>query len=237
MSLRLFHRIGHSTIEMRTLFVLLPFLCLSLLGRGLHSHVDENGVKVFTNFRVNRRDITPTSAPATDSAFRQSKYTSLFRASASRNRLDENLLKAIASVESSFNPRAISHKGCIGLMQLHPDTAKRFQVQNIFDPADNIEGGAKYLNFLMDFFHGELTQVLAAYNAGENAVIRHKGIPPYRETQDYVRKVSAMYDSLNTAPISTKQFFPKRLYRVLLPNGNILFTDASSPNLPSVGAK
>ena len=222
---------------MRTLLVLLPFLCLSLLGEGLHSYLDKNGVKVFTNIGVNRKDTTPTPAPATVSTLRQSTYTALFRASASRYRLDENLLKAIASVESSFDPRAISRKGCIGLMQLHPDTAKRFQVKNIFDPADNIEGAAKYLNFLMDFFHGNLTQVLAAYNSGEHAVVRHKGIPPYKETQNYVRKVSALYESLNTVSTSPKQFLPRLLHRIPLSNGNVLFTDTSSKHLPSVETK
>lgn len=222
---------------MQTLLVLLPFLCLSLLGEGLHHYIDENGIKVFTNIGVNRKDNPPIPTPATILTLRQSTYNALFRASASRYRLDENLMKAIAFVESSFNPRAISHKGCMGLMQLHPDTAKRFQVQSVFNPADNIEGAAKYLKFLMDFFQGDLTKVIAAYNSGEHAVVRHKGIPPYRETQNYVRKVSALYEFLNTKSTSPKQFLPGFIHRIPLTNGNFLFTNTHSKHLLFIETK
>ena len=99
--------------------------------------------------------------------------------------------------ESSFNAQAISYKGARGLMQLMPATAARFGVRDIFDPAQNIEGGARYLRFLLDTFKGDVELALAGYNAGENAVARYGNqIPPYRETQDYVRKISAHYARL-----------------------------------------
>lgn len=113
---------------------------------------------------------------------------------AQRNGIDEKLIWAVMRQESSFNSRAISYKGARGLMQLMPATAARFGVRDIFDPAQNIEGGARYLKFLLDTFNGDIELALAGYNAGEGAVFRYGNrIPPYRETQDYVRKISANY--------------------------------------------
>jgi soluble lytic murein transglycosylase-like protein len=98
--------------------------------------------------------------------------------------------------ESGFNFRARSYKGATGLMQLMPATARRFGVVNIYDPAENIEGGAKYLRFLLDTFNGDIDLVLAGYNAGENAVVNSGyRVPRYRETQNYVRSISARYGS------------------------------------------
>ena len=117
--------------------------------------------------------------------------------SAQRNGIDPQLIFAVMKQESSFNPQAISYKGARGLMQLMPPTAARFGVRDIFDPAQNIEGGARYLRFLLDTFNGDIELALAGYNAGENAVIRYGyQIPPYRETQDYVRKITANYARL-----------------------------------------
>ncbi len=112
-----------------------------------------------------------------------------------RHGVDAELIKAIIRVESNYNPLAVSVKGCKGLMQLHPDTARRFGVTDIFDPAQNIEGGVKYLKFLIEYFKNDIPKVLAGYNAGENAVTRYKGIPPYRETKEYVKKVESLYQS------------------------------------------
>ena len=93
-----------------------------------------------------------------------------------------------SQVESDYDPFAVSPKGCKGLMQLHPDTAHRFGVDDIFHPEDNLNGGIKYLLSLIGRFNGDLPLILAAYNAGENAVIRHQGIPPYEETVNYVKR-------------------------------------------------
>lgn len=107
--------------------------------------------------------------------------------------MDPELIKAVARVESNYNPTALSPKGALGIMQLVPATAERFGVADPYDPAQNIEGGVRYLKFLQDRFPGNLALALAAYNAGENAVRRHGGIPPYRETRDYVRKIRRLY--------------------------------------------
>lgn len=112
---------------------------------------------------------------------------------ARRFQLDPNLVHAMIQVESDYDPQARSRKGAMGLMQLIPATARRFGVENPFDPRQNIEGGVTYLNYLLDLFHGDVPLSLAAYNAGENSVLRAHGIPPFRETQRYVEKVTSLY--------------------------------------------
>jgi len=114
--------------------------------------------------------------------------------SAARNGVDPVLIYAMMHQESSFKTRAISPKGARGLMQLMPATAARYGVTNIFDPRQNIEGGARYLRFLLDLFEGDVKLALAGYNAGEGAVLKYGyEIPPYSETQEYVRRISRRY--------------------------------------------
>jgi len=124
------------------------------------------------------------------------KYDELIAASAARNGVDPDLITAVMRQESGFHQNARSYKGATGLMQLMPGTAARFGVTNIFDPAQNIEGGTRYLRFLLDSFNGDVDLALAGYNAGEHAVMNSGyKIPRYRETQNYVRSISARYDA------------------------------------------
>ena len=121
-------------------------------------------------------------------------YDDLVMKAGARHGVDPNLIFALMRQESGFNPRARSYKGASGLMQLMPATARRFGVSNIYDPAENIEGGVRYLRFLLDTFNGDVELALAGYNAGEGAVIRHGyTVPRYRETQHYVKVISARY--------------------------------------------
>jgi Transglycosylase SLT domain len=114
--------------------------------------------------------------------------------SGKRNSVDPLLLYSIMHQESSFKPRAMSYKGARGLMQLMPPTAARFGVRNIWDPQQNIEGGARYMRFLLDRFSGDVRLALAGYNAGEGAVLKYGyQVPPYSETQEYVRRISYRY--------------------------------------------
>ena len=114
--------------------------------------------------------------------------------SGKRNSVDPLLLYSIMHQESSFKPRAMSYKGARGLMQLMPPTAARFGVANIWDPKQNIEGGARYMRFLLDLFGGDVILALAGYNAGEGAVIKYGySVPPYSETQEYVRRIGQRY--------------------------------------------
>ena len=113
---------------------------------------------------------------------------------AARHHVSPRLVAAIIAVESEFNPRAVSRRGAQGLMQLMPATAAHLDVQDSFDTRENIEGGVKHLRVLMDRYHHDLPLVLAAYNAGDTAVLTHRGIPPYRETRQYVIRVLRRYD-------------------------------------------
>ena len=109
---------------------------------------------------------------------------------AAQHALPAPLIHSVIKVESNYNRFAVSSKGALGLMQLVPATARRFGVSDVFNPVDNIQGGAKYLKYLLDLYHGDYALALAAYNAGETAVARYGTIPPYRETQNYVQLVA-----------------------------------------------
>lgn len=113
--------------------------------------------------------------------------------------LDEDFVKAVINQESGFNPNATSHCGAMGLMQLMPSTAQGLGVKNAYDAEQNIEGGTKYLKGLMDRFGNDKSLALAAYNAGPNAVKKYGGIPPYSETQNYVKSVLSKYDRMKGA--------------------------------------
>lgn len=124
----------------------------------------------------------------------KSKYSSLISDAAYKHGVEEKLVHAVIQTESAYNPSAVSRTGAVGLMQLMPDTARRYGVTNRTDPVQNVNGGTKYLKDLLDMFNYNLSLAVAAYNAGENAVIRHNNsIPPYRETQNYVRQVLSLY--------------------------------------------
>jgi soluble lytic murein transglycosylase-like protein len=118
-------------------------------------------------------------------------FAGLIHAAATKNGVDENLIRHVIAEESNFNPRAVSRKNAQGLMQLLPETAARYSVANIFDPAQNIEAGAHYLKDLLIRYSGNLKLALAAYNAGPEVVDRFAGIPPYPETQKYVADITA----------------------------------------------
>jgi soluble lytic murein transglycosylase-like protein len=133
---------------------------------------------------------------------------------APRYEIDPQLVMALISVESSFNAKAVSPKNAQGLMQLIPETAERFGVKQVFNPAENIKGGLAYLRWLMAFFQGEVKLVLAAYNAGERAVERYKGVPPYEETRNYVQRITSMYKKL-THPYSADVVAPSTIMSAL----------------------
>lgn len=150
-------------------------------------------IHVMPNVRANAGGATSLGAFTTGNP----TFDRYIAESGARNRVDPTLLYAIMHQESAFRPRAISRVGASGLMQLMPGTARRFGVTNIFDPRQNIEGGARYMRFLLDFFGNDIVLALAGYNAGEGAVLRYgRRVPPYRETQEYVRRISRRYEVL-----------------------------------------
>jgi hypothetical protein len=146
---------------------------------------DMKGVKPAASATCGEPEAPPLHAPA--------KIIKLVEDMAPQYGLDPALVLAVMSVESNFRSTAVSPKNAQGLMQLIPVTAARFGVKNTFDPKDNIRGGMKYLRWLLSYFGGNVPLAVAAYNAGEGAVLKYKGIPPYAETRAYVRKVLAVY--------------------------------------------
>ncbi|MCI0414781.1 lytic transglycosylase domain-containing protein [bacterium] len=120
-------------------------------------------------------------------------YVDHVRSASEKYELDWRLITAVMKVESNFNPRAVSRKGALGLMQLMPDTAKLYSVKNPYDPGQNIDAGVKHLKKLMKRYNNKLDLVLAAYNSGEKTVDHYQGIPPYAETRQYVKKVLNFY--------------------------------------------
>jgi soluble lytic murein transglycosylase-like protein len=174
-----------------------------------------NGTLVITDapgswrYNIHRGDDT---AWLINAKGRPNPWDGLVEATAKEFGLDPMLVKCVILVESGGNPRAVSSKGARGLMQLMPGTARAYGVGNIFDPADNIRGGVRYLNFLLNLFQGDLNLAIAGYNAGEGAVSKYGRVPPYEETQDYVRKVLAAYNG--TPQLSASKFRTSRYSRI-----------------------
>jgi soluble lytic murein transglycosylase-like protein len=155
---------------------------------------------------------------------------------AAEHSLPPQLIHSVIRVESNYNPYAVSNKGALGIMQLIPETARRFGVKNAFDPEENIQGGAKYLRYLLDLFHGNYSLALAAYNAGEAAVTRYGGIPPYPETQNYVIEVGRRLDAARktaaipqaSAPVvaQAKPEGPAHIVEVAMADGSVRYVTA-----------
>lgn len=133
-----------------------------------------------------------TEAAAKAATVKTGSFGNIYQEAATKSGLDANLIRAIAEVESGENPNAVSSAGAMGVMQLMPGTAKSLGVENPFDARENVLGGAQYLKTLAKRY-GDLPRTLAAYNAGQGAVDRHGGVPPYQETQNYIKKVIQHY--------------------------------------------
>ncbi len=178
----------------------------------IYSFTDERGVVHFTNipgldrrYKLIRRE-AGSSIPRSGQAWMPSeadirRFSSIVEVAAKSHGIEPALVQAVITAESGFNPNALSRKGASGLMQLMPETARRYGVQNIFDPVENVHGGVRYLRDLLAMFNGDMRLALAGYNAGENAVIRAGNrVPPYVETQNYVPKVIDLYHRFRTRP-------------------------------------
>lgn len=152
----------------------------------------------------------PRTLPVIDD---QGDLRGLVQRLSSEHGLDPKLVDAVVRVESAYNPSAVSHKGALGLMQLMPDTARRLEVDDPFDPEQNVRGGIRELDRLIERYSGNLQLVLAAYNAGEGAVDRHRGIPPFQETRDYVARVLSLYTGSAYRVSDGRMISPVRLTR------------------------
>jgi soluble lytic murein transglycosylase-like protein len=174
---------------------------------AIYKYVDAAGSAHFTDKPDSKRyelfDLTRNGLTRSGDHYdprllaRAAQYDTIIEAEAKLAGVEPNLLRAVIVVESGFNPRAVSKRGAVGLMQLMPATAMRFGVSNRYDPRQNVRGGARYLGFLIDRFRQNVRLALAAFNAGEDAVDRSSGqIPPFLETREYVPKVLEIYQVL-----------------------------------------
>jgi soluble lytic murein transglycosylase-like protein len=131
---------------------------------------------------------------STNHSFTQQDIDRAIDQAAARHHVDPSLVRSVVKVESNFNPNAVSRKGAMGLMQLMPATARSLNLVNPFDPAQNVDAGVRHLRKLLDSYGGNVRLSLAAYNAGAGAVARSSGVPHFRETQDYVRRITNLYN-------------------------------------------
>jgi soluble lytic murein transglycosylase-like protein len=189
------------------LSVMLLFLAVPAMS-DIYRYEDDEGIVHFTDaptdkrFKIFMRDIKKDRQLRTrlriSGSVNPAEYDQIIASTSAKYGVSPTLVKAVIRAESGYNPNAVSSKGASGLMQLMPGTARSLKVSNSFDPQDNVEGGVKYLRFLLDTFRGDVSLALAAYNAGLGNVAKYGGIPPYNETRTYVNRVLSYMQSSQT---------------------------------------
>ena len=227
---------------MKSIIILLGvlFLLFPSAYADIYKYTDENGVVCYTDAplgkKANRiiKEKSVSSAPSQKKTGQTySKYTSDYHdivyEKATKYSLDPSLVKAVIKAESNWNERAVSRKGAMGLMQLMPTTANEMDVRNPFNPEENIEGGTRYLRYLLEKYNGDLTLALAAYNAGPKRIDTYGTVPPITETRHYVNRVLSLYNGkMNYAfdGESSNKKRPEPIYKVVLQDGTGLFTNS-----------
>jgi hypothetical protein len=201
-------------------FCFILLVAMPLLAESIPSSVPAPAVKTVVRAdvktgRLVRTFVASTAPPITPNMPAPKQLTELVDRIAAQQGVEAPLVQSVIRAESNYNPAAVSPKGAQGLMQLIPSTARRFGVADTFDAAENIQGGVRYLRFLLDYYHDDYTKSIAAYNAGEAAVDKYKGVPPYAETEGYVRAVSKNLDAerkrqQNAAPGATRTAAPSQ---------------------------
>ncbi|MEW6615408.1 MAG: lytic transglycosylase domain-containing protein [Thermodesulfobacteriota bacterium] len=186
---KMFKKCSTKKANLFNLILVLGILSISysISLADIYSFTDKNGVVHFTNVPTDPRYKLIIKEKHFDS--RSINYGSLISKISDKYMVDDTLVRAIIKAESDFNHKAVSNKGAMGLMQLMPGTAEDMDVNNPFDPEENIEGGVRYFKWLLDRFKDNLPLAIAAYHAGGDAVIRYSGIPPFDSTQKYVKQV------------------------------------------------
>lgn len=203
------------------ILLLLSFIHVNSSNAELYKFIDEDGIlhicskDKYNAYKAQLRKQKPRYIPVTPSYIQKA-----IDQISTEHRLDPHLIKAMIQVESNFERYAVSHKGAQGLMQLMPSIQKLYGVKDPFDVHQNVEGGIKYFKYLLRRYKNDIKLALAAYNSGEGAVSKHNGIPPYKETQGFVRKVLTNYQ--NYAGVTT----PKgNIRRVTTKDGVIKITN------------
>ncbi len=228
------------------LLVLIAYAATASVAYGdIFQYTDEQGVVHFTNVpgsgvkrptrvRAEARSAAPGSLASAPAAApkRQTNtpgtvpaaYHDYINTACEKYGVDPSLVHALVRVESDFNPYALSNKGAMGLMQLMPQTATDMNVKNSFSPQENVDGGVRYLRYLLDRYEGNLSLALAAYNSGETSVKRWGTVPPFKETKDYVKKVLAIYNGTGRTTLAPRY----TIYVGYAPDGTLILTDNPS---------
>jgi len=227
-------RLARLSVTLLSMAVLAP----QAWAGSTYQFEDEQGVVHYTNvpgdprYSFLRKDAEPSVAKAAPGgSATQSQglrpFAHLIRTAAERYGVDVRLVEAMVQTESAGNPTAVSPKGARGLMQLMPERAALLGVRNSFDPSQNVDGGVRHMRDLLQGFGGDVTLALAAYNAGEAAVRSYRGVPPFAETREYVRRVRALYDGAGPGSPKPADLVttPQRVYRAVAEDGTITFTN------------
>jgi soluble lytic murein transglycosylase-like protein len=230
---------------LRGALVLFAILAVSFFAKTANAQIakviDDDGRRFFVNAEPLRTpkltgararsniylpaetSLTGRSRPAVDMG--RDGAEKIVREASDRHRVDPALVRAVIETESNWNPKAWSHKGAGGLMQLIPTTAQRYGAYDVFNPQQNIDAGVQHLKRLLERYNGNLDLALAAYNAGEGAVDRAHGVPAYRETRDYVQKVQNAYFRPGSGRLADAYVNPHAIHRDVAADGRIIFTN------------
>lgn len=224
---------GTSKIINKKMFYLIVIMTLiagwSLSHADIFKYVDENGVAHFTNTpdtdypnykKIISEDKPRVQKQRSRGSSISSEYHQIVENKSAKYNVEPSLVKAVIKAESNWDSHAVSQKGAMGLMQLMPSTASDMAVSNPFNAEENIDGGTRYLRFLIDRFDGDVSLAIAAYNAGPGTIDKFGGIPPIPETKNYVKQVLSMYNG-NINSKGTQDI----IYKVVYNDGTVLFTN------------
>lgn len=211
------------------------FFVFTAAYADIYKYIDENGVVCYTDAPFGKKGKRihkekADSPPSEQQAVRTDPdYHRIVEEKATKYKIDPSLIKAVIKTESNWNSKAVSRKGAMGLMQLMPFTASEMAVYNPFNPEENIEGGTRYLRYLLERFNGDLTLALAAYNAGPETVEKFRSVPPITETRQYVSKVLSLYNGRRIHPVDKpkEEKKPEPIYKIILEDGTVLFTNST----------
>jgi len=214
----------------------------STASADVYKYIDENGVICYTDKLFGKKNQSELvykekkAAPVVNKKIERgpgirTDYSHYVQKAAQKYEIEPELIHAVIRTESNGNYRAVSKKGAMGLMQLMPATANDMNVGNPFNPEENIDGGTRYLRFLLEKFNGNVTLAVAAYNSGPTTVEKYGNVPPIAETRQYVNRVFTLYNGKRSYAVSDSaadyQDRPARIYKVVLEDGTILFTNSS----------
>lgn len=206
--------------------IALALIIVSSANAELFHFVDKNGVIHFSNAPTDPRYKAFKGKKFSSyepNRYSEKDFNKIIEQKSKKYKIDPALVRAVIRAESSFDPQAVSYAGAQGLMQLMPVTAVNLDVINPFDPEENIEGGVRYLKYLLNLFKNDLKLALAAYHAGEQNVVQYKGIPPIPQTRDYINKVLNFYKAYG-GNIAAKQK-GKPIYKVVTADGTVIYTN------------